>query len=523
MYLLFGTMQEQKQQRQDSAPRAAQLALDIVADLAQLLFSTAQYLYGITLDLIYASRKGFLLRARNKLPERAREFDAKLTRLREERSKRWSSWLALPGGRRLEIRAAAALMVVAAVLGLHVYLNRRANPTEQVVSPAAKDSARVDGLDFLAQCQAAAPGQVITYGTQSVDAVRARIAQAKARWESARADSQAAYNFYNKQLSRESATHDAAAVAAAKEAFRAAERKGNDEYARYMEAQRRLGQAGRPEIKPVLQRGELNEWDDFKVMSPVVMKEGSRYRMWYVGCHFIGDEYTCGVGHAQSRDGVLWEKSPAPVLVVDDPDTSQYLNSITIVRSGDRYLMWYAFDSSLGHDCTILDLATSPDGLSWQPEGTVLRANCKSYAHLWPSAFYDGKTLHLWYADYDSSASGFLMHATSTNGKDWISAGSTSIATLGIDPRRIWVLPDRAGAYSALFVAPKWHFGMLRSADLKTWQASDRAPKLPKTLDQVELESPAAIGEPSALWVWVGVPSNNDGAITLAVQKEGTQ
>ena len=71
-----------------------------------------------------------------------------------------------------------------------------------------------------------------------------------------------------------------------------------------------------PLSSPVLKRGDPNQWDDFKVMSPVVIKEGSGYRMWYSGCHLCGDEYTCGVGHAQSRDGVGWEKSPGPVLTM---------------------------------------------------------------------------------------------------------------------------------------------------------------------------------------------------------------
>lgn len=57
----------------------------------------------------------------------------------------------------------------------------------------------------------------------------------------------------------------------------------------------------------MVSRDRLNEWDDFKVGSPVVMDEGgsgrtwygaktsSRYRMWYRGCHFVVHEYTCGV------------------------------------------------------------------------------------------------------------------------------------------------------------------------------------------------------------------------------------
>src|SRR5204863_10121161 len=83
---------------------------------------------------------------------------------------------------------------------------------------------------------------------------------------------------------------------------------------------------------PVLSRGDLDSWDGFKVGSPVVMasprgwlglRPRARYRMWYRGCHFIPGEYTCGVGHAVSPDGVHWEKTPAPVLELPDARESK--------------------------------------------------------------------------------------------------------------------------------------------------------------------------------------------------------
>jgi hypothetical protein len=426
-------------------------------------------------------------------------------------------------------------------------------------SSIAAESERSDAEQFSKWCKAAAPGEWVVYGVEPAEVGLANLATAQAQLKSAEAafsaenkksgtDAKLSSDYARKvQLYRQHASQDAlrendriikADQTRLQKAWQTARDEAEAKRAAVEDAQAALRRA---DVKPVLKRGDLNEWDDFKLMSPVVIKEGNRYRMWYVGCHFIAGEYTCGVGHAQSRDGLVWQKSPAPVLLADDPNASQDLHSITLVRVNGGYLMWYAFDSSLGHECATLDLATSRDGLSWQPQGEVLRANCSSYGRLWPSAFYDGKNIHLWYTDYDSAPSGSLMHATSIDGKNWKADGATSIAALGIAPRRIWVLPDHAGGNSALFAAPRRHFGMLRSSDLKTWQMSDRPPKIAvskgrgyyggwmdyagTSLDEVELEAPAAIAEPSALWIWAGVLSaDGDRAeIMLAVQKEGAR
>jgi hypothetical protein len=303
-------------------------------------------------------------------------------------------------------------------------------------------------------------------------------------------------------------------------------------------AQNALGRAQNPVPHPVLTRGEVDQWDGFKVMSPVVIKDGNRYRMWYVGCHFMGADYTCGIGQAQSDDGVAWEKSPGPVLTMEDSPASQDLHSIVVVRAGDEYLLWYAIDSNplQGSDCSTLNLATSRDGLAWKPQGLVRRANCQNAAHLWQSAFYDGRTMHLWYSDYDASANGSLLHLVSSDGKNWQQAGSTDIGTLGGDPRRLWVMPDPTTGYRALFAAldVSGYFGTLQSPDGNSWTIAGDAPKLPVGRNDFALfrgglsgndgvpEAPVAIVETGGTWMWFAVLNREDGSeeITMAFQKE---
>jgi hypothetical protein len=566
------------EQNEPKGGTGAQLAKSAALHLMQVLGAATVYLGRTTLDLIDAIRRALLLRNRKKFPERAAKIDSTVASLRDRKAQRWSSWTTVAAGRRMEVRAAALAIVVAAVFVTHAWLNRGKSSREQVAyqartaygpssrspqgaasiaAPSAAPTVNqtlLDAENFARYRKQAAPGQWIVYGVEPVESARAKLDEAQAQKKSAQAAWLPAWNKYNasfakvssdnvrreslyQQHASQDAFHEADRIIKADQAVADADRAAENAAQRERwakeaaceAAQAELNDAEHPVVKPVLERGDLNQWDDFKVMSPVVIKDGSRYRMWYVGCHFIGDEYTCGIGHAQSRDGVGWEKSPGPVLSIADA-TSQYLHSISVAHVGHEYMLWYAIDSSSppGNECATLNLATSEDGLFWKPYGLVLSANCQNTAHLWQSAFYDGKTIHLWYADYDSSANGSLMHLTSTDGRKWQKAGATDIGTLGMDPRRLWVMPDDSAGYRALFAAhdQKGYFGMLQSADGNGWKITGNAPKLNNLFssgaDGVP-EAPVAILEGAGTWMWFAVPTR-DGSerIALAFQKGAT-
>lgn len=275
---------------------------------------------------------------------------------------------------------------------------------------------------------------------------------------------------------------------------------------------------------PVLLRGKQGSWDDFKVGSPVVIKEGNTYRMWYRGCHFIGEEYTCGVGHAVSGDGVIWKKSPGPVLAIKDAARSGLLDTIALLRVGDEgYMMWYSLSSDWfeGRMYATIYLATSKDGLNWRQEGAVLRALRKGTT-IAPTVFYDGETFHLWYVDSTSEDKPkALMHVTSSDGRKWQVAGWTFLNTLGVNPGRLWILSDRGGGYRGLFAYPsgeqgeKGFLGTLVSADGNTWEKSEGMNAVAGSLEKgVTADAPAALPLPEGLWLWF-VLRPGDGAETI--------
>jgi hypothetical protein len=275
--------------------------------------------------------------------------------------------------------------------------------------------------------------------------------------------------------------------------------------------------------RPVLDRGELGQWDDFTVRSPVVLRDGRRLRMWYVGCHLLGDEHTCGVGHATSRDGLSWDKSADPVLALEPSDG---LNALAVVQTPDRFLMWYALAPDLfeQRDCATLNLATSRDGLHFKTQGAVLRANCNNTREIEPSVLYDSKVFHLWYFDAEAEA---LAHFTSPDGQRWQRAGNTPISTLKIGTLaeglgRLAVFPDPSVGYQGLVAFPgapeqesQGFFAVLQSPDGNLWKIANEsrttgaAHRYP-----IVAEMPCGLVDSDGVRVWFAARSN-DGSDTI--------
>ena len=427
---------------------------------------------------------------------------------------------------------------------------------------AFADSARLEAEHFADEVRQSPPGQWIVYGVESIDRARARLAEAQAQRTAAMAAARTAQtkadesrakvgrdrgqreNLFRQHASQQAfreADRIIAAEQAEADADLAAQRKAYEAVeaamSAVMTADRARQRASSPVVRSVLMRGEVHEWDNFKVTSPVVLKEDGRYRLWYVGCHFIEREYTCGIGHAQSRDGIVWEKSPGPVLTTEDPAVSEDLHSIALVRAGEEYLLWYALDQNRlnGNDCATLHLAASKDGLAWQPRGVPLSANCSNTAPLSPSTFFDGSAIHLWYADRDAGAAGSLLHLVSDDGKDWRKAGSSDLASLGASSERLWVTHDPAGGFRAVLATQDQNgeFRTLQSIDGNSWTSTGAPWRL---IEPTERQSrplfrsgddglpaePVGIVEPNGTWMWFAVPNTRDGsaAIALAFRKE---
>ncbi len=230
---------------------------------------------------------------------------------------------------------------------------------------------------------------------------------------------------------------------------------------------------------PVLVPGNLGEWDDFKIGSPSVLEEDGIYRMWFRGCHFVGRDYGCAVGEASSSNGITWQKKKSPVLTLADPSESKGLHSVSVVKVGSQFVMFYSVSADLfkARPFAKLFLATSPDGLTWKKEGSVAGAIHKNTISLAPTVLHDGSIFHLWYIDSpDPNGLPALMHLSSFDGKTWNTQGTTPLSKLHLEhfgpgTSGIALLREYAGAFVAFSPLSAPGFRILRSQHGTNWEA----------------------------------------------------
>jgi uncharacterized repeat protein (TIGR01451 family) len=152
----------------------------------------------------------------------------------------------------------------------------------------------------------------------------------------------------------------------------------------------------------VLGEGAADSWDDEDVSSPTVIKVGNTYHMWYGG--YDGSTYR--IGHAISSNGIKWDKDPSnPVLDVGDVGDWDWLSAYSpeITKLGGDFRLWYSGETlpqawQTGH-------AESSDGANWTrkgmliPEGLPGTFDTNSADH--PGVILDGSTYKIWYSGLD--------------------------------------------------------------------------------------------------------------------------
>lgn len=106
------------------------------------------------------------------------------------------------------------------------------------------------------------------------------------------------------------------------------------------------------------------------VYAPTIIRTEDRYEMWY--SDVSAEPWT--VRHAVSQDGRDWEVTEQPVLVIDQAWEQGRLFYPTVLKINDAWLMWYGSYSSRRPQTTSLGFAVSLDGVHWHkhPANPVL-------------------------------------------------------------------------------------------------------------------------------------------------------
>ena len=113
--------------------------------------------------------------------------------------------------------------------------------------------------------------------------------------------------------------------------------------------------------------------DPFSATSPVVLKEGDDWHMWYcagTGWLEIAGKYehTYDIKYAYSNDGVAWTTSANPAISQNSPEEA--LTRPYVLPDADGYHMWFCFRGSRsfrdGEESYRIGYAHSRDLHHWQ-------------------------------------------------------------------------------------------------------------------------------------------------------------
>ena len=116
-----------------------------------------------------------------------------------------------------------------------------------------------------------------------------------------------------------------------------------------------------------------DNWEGNRINQPrVVIVSDDHWRMYFTGWGFEGPGTSWAMGVAESHDaGLTWERcGEGPMMErggADSPDGGGACVP-TVVRAGDRWMMWYTAGiiNPNGHTQIHLCLAYSGDGLHWE-------------------------------------------------------------------------------------------------------------------------------------------------------------
>lgn len=184
--------------------------------------------------------------------------------------------------------------------------------------------------------------------------------------------------------------------------------------------------------------GTFNLYDCTVLRDP----ESYTYKMWYTAGPTVPG-WGAEIGYAESEDGIAWQKHTSQALSLGDPGTwdDRHISDPVVVRDGSLYRMWYTGNSADG--VSHLGHAWSHDGRDWakDPTNPVLSRRPESWDNAYVSGatvLADGPRLEMWYGGGSPPAIGYATSVTAIGvGFDDV-AGTASVADDGIGYTLAW-------------------------------------------------------------------------------------
>lgn len=124
---------------------------------------------------------------------------------------------------------------------------------------------------------------------------------------------------------------------------------------------------------PVLPHGPRGSFDESATADPYALQLNGTFYLYYLGQNRAAQQR---LGLARSSDGIHWEKLRSnPVLDLPAPaskafDANGLGEPAVFVWKNSYWLLWTGRDSN---EHRALRLASSPDGVHWDPQGEIIR------------------------------------------------------------------------------------------------------------------------------------------------------
>jgi hypothetical protein len=231
--------------------------------------------------------------------------------------------------------------------------------------------------------------------------------------------------------------------------------------------------------RPLLKTVRYNTLTDYvHAEYPVVIKDGTVYKMWYSGLSAVDGRWR--IHYAVSTDGVAWQKYG---IVLDLGagnawDSSTVAFPFVVKDVAGQYHMWYA-GAKIGNAYEI-GYASSADGIHWiksssNPVISLLSLGARLIVD--PSVVYTpgggSGQFQVWLNVYFATGGGHVYHATSNDGVTWTPPVATS-ASPAVAPYTVDVKRETNGTYTMYYAAGADRVDIYRttSADGITWGAS---------------------------------------------------
>jgi len=159
------------------------------------------------------------------------------------------------------------------------------------------------------------------------------------------------------------------------------------------------------------------QWDDADVQLGTVLYDNGTFHVWYNGNNNPSSDY-CRLGYANSTDGKNWTKYTGNPILSQGPDgDADDLYVPVVIKDGSTWKMWYAGQKTGGGRIALMyATASNPEG-PWTKHSNA-HIYDPGYNFFPTEIWNESGTFHLIFYNIDAQPYKF-RHATSSDGITW--------------------------------------------------------------------------------------------------------